>query len=115
MIRDCESEETPPAVRAQAARAWKEIECLKRVMRGLPANTSQSIKSEPKQRKARVSGPVEPIEVIEPVPVKLPVKPTINPPETIESAGLPVSQPESQPAKSTGAWAKAMGEPEPLG
>lgn len=51
------------AVKAQIARAFGELEKLKRVMRGLPANTSQSIKSEPKQKRARVSGPVEPVEV----------------------------------------------------
>jgi hypothetical protein len=94
-------------VRAQAARAWKEIECLKRVMRGLPANTSQSIKSEPKQRKVRVSGPVEPVEVVE--PIKVSVSPTIEPAPVSQAA----SQPDCQPAKTTGAWAKAMGEPEP--
>ena len=64
LLADCQNEKTPPAVKAQLARAWKELESLKRVMRGLPANTSQSIR-EPKEKSKRQS-PALPLEYGEP-------------------------------------------------
>jgi len=62
MLRaDVLNPDTTPAERAQLMRAWVDGEKLKRVIRGQPANTSQSIKGEakPKQRK-RITGPIEP-------------------------------------------------------
>lgn len=58
-VRD---EQTKPTVLAMLARSWCDLERMKRVMRGLPANTSQSIR-EPKapKRKAQASGPIEDI------------------------------------------------------
>jgi hypothetical protein len=59
LMADAQNPETPAVVKAQLARAWKELECLKRVMRGLPANTSQSIKDKPQKRKLVHWQPVE--------------------------------------------------------
>jgi len=59
---DILDESTKPAERAQSMRAYIEAEKLKRVMRGLPANTSQSIKERPAKRQRALSGPVESIE-----------------------------------------------------
>jgi len=72
LLKDMRAEETPPAVRAQQARAWKELEGLKRVMRGLAANTSQSIRSDPVKKSKQVQA--APMEWVEPEPA--PVKPS---------------------------------------
>ena len=63
LMEEARKPECSGAVKAQIARAFADLEKLKRVMRGLPANTSQSIKpiDKAKQRK-RITGPIEPIE-----------------------------------------------------
>lgn len=58
------AEDCPPAVKAQNARAYCELEKLKRIMRGLPANTSQAIKRETTNSKPRQAGVV--LEYLEP-------------------------------------------------
>jgi hypothetical protein len=61
--KDVLDDETSTTARAQVARAWKELECLKRVIMGKPANTSQSIRSEPvKKSKQTQAAPMEYIE-----------------------------------------------------
>lgn len=61
------AEDCPPQVKAQNARAYVELEKLKRIMRGLPANTSQAIKVEStKSKKQSSSLPLE----YEPEPTK---------------------------------------------
>jgi len=55
------AKDAKPGVIAMLARSWCDLERMKRVMRGLPANTSQSIKStEPKRKKVDSTGPIEP-------------------------------------------------------
>jgi len=58
---DAKNPASKPLERASSARMWKELELLKRMMRGLPAHTSQSIKPIDKQAKRkRITGPIEP-------------------------------------------------------
>lgn len=52
--------ESDPREKAQCALAWDKLEARKAVLNGLPANTSQSIRSEPKSKvKPVAAGPVE--------------------------------------------------------
>src|SRR6266550_1531173 len=50
LMRDIKDTKTTAQVRAQSTRAWKELAQLIRIIRGLPANTSQSIR-EPREKK----------------------------------------------------------------
>ncbi len=52
--------EVKPLVKAQLMRAYVELEKLKRIMRGQPASTSQSIKDKPQKRKPLYLQPIEP-------------------------------------------------------
>jgi hypothetical protein len=51
--------EVKPIVKAQLMRAYVELEKLKRIMRGQPASTSQSIKDKPQRKKLVHWQPVE--------------------------------------------------------
>ena len=75
MVKD---EEVKPVVKAQLMRAYCELEKLKRVMRGLAANTSQSIRSEPVKKYKQPQA--APMEYIEPEPMR--VGPTVHPTDT---------------------------------
>jgi hypothetical protein len=57
--KDC-----PSNVKPQLARAYVELEKLKRIMMGKPANTSQSIRSEPVKKSRQTQA--APMEYIEP-------------------------------------------------
>ena len=61
MVQD---EEVKPVVKAQLMRAYCELEKLKRIMRGLAANTSQSIK--PASGSSNPKTQAAPMEYIEP-------------------------------------------------
>ena len=59
-VRD---KETKPTILAMLARSWCDLERMKRVMRGLPANTSQSIRETPaKKKKQDPGGPLEQVK-----------------------------------------------------
>lgn len=60
LMADVLDPETSTTARAQVARAWKDLEAMKRVIKGQPANTSQSIR-EPREKKQSKSsaGPLE--------------------------------------------------------
>ena|SRR6266550_2521846 len=101
--------DTPLREAAQAACAWDKLEARKAILRGKPANTSQSIKSEPKQKRARVSGPVEPASnqaslapacQVDRAPEPTPAKPLIAQAEGVDKSK----------DKTEGAWANAMGQ-----
>jgi hypothetical protein len=56
-------DETEPREKAQCALAWDKLEARKAVLNGLPANTSQSIRSEPaKKSKPQSTGPIESVQ-----------------------------------------------------
>lgn len=62
LMAEARKKDCPAQVKPQLARAYVELEKLKRIMRGKPANTSQSIKSEPVPRTRKSdTGPLEPI------------------------------------------------------
>lgn len=55
--------ETEPREAAQCACAWDKLEARKAVLNGLPANTSQSIRSEPvKKSRTQSTGPIESVQ-----------------------------------------------------
>ena len=62
-------DETEPREKAQCALAWDKLEARKAVLQGKPANTSQSIRSEPlKKSKQPQAAPMEYIEPEQPKP-----------------------------------------------
>ncbi len=56
-----------PREAAQCALAWDKLEARKAVLSGRPANTSQSIKSEPakRNRQSDQTSPIEPLPSVE--------------------------------------------------
>jgi len=71
-------EETPPREAAQCACAWDKLEARKAVLQGRPANTSQSIRSDPVKKSKQPQA--APMEYIEPEPMR--VGPAVHPTDT---------------------------------
>lgn len=59
-LRDCRDDETTPAQRAQAMRAWCDLEDRKRIIKGKGLPKSVPANNEPRKSKRSAASPVEP-------------------------------------------------------